>query len=372
MADKRTTLVYLLKDQVSATAKKIDKELGKIGTSAKNTGSKLGGVGDSLGGLINPGLLAAGAVTAVGLALVSAIEGATKYAEVSGRLTLALNNSAVGWDGNRAAIDAYLAKQLDLGFANDDLAASLTELITKTTDVATAEKDQAIAMDLARGKGISLTAATDLLTKALDGNYTGLRDLGFVIPDTAKPMDAFRIVMDGTTGAAKNLVTPMDAMKVKMDALSDRIGTALMPALAALATFFLEVVLPAITAVIDTVTLLITKVQAAIDWIHSLTKTADDKFIPPDSKLGQFFAANPAPIPFIGHAAGGMVGLHGPELIKVGEQGPEYVVPNHALNGGSGGTSVTIRGVSASELATMVDREQYFKFSRSSRNPARV
>jgi len=43
-----------------------------------------------------------------------------------------------------------------------------------------------------------------------------------------------------------------------------------------------------------------------------------------------------------GHAAGGWVGLNGPELGVLGERGPEYVIPNHQLRGGSGGMQ-TIR-----------------------------
>ena len=43
-----------------------------------------------------------------------------------------------------------------------------------------------------------------------------------------------------------------------------------------------------------------------------------------------------------GHAAGGWVGLNGPEISLLGERGPEYVVPNHALGGMGGGGGPTI------------------------------
>jgi hypothetical protein len=49
-------------------------------------------------------------------------------------------------------------------------------------------------------------------------------------------------------------------------------------------------------------------------------------------------AAHPLP-----HSqGGGWVGLHGPEIRVVGEAGPEYVVPNHALGGRGGPTVVNI------------------------------
>src|SRR6185436_3831865 len=46
-----------------------------------------------------------------------------------------------------------------------------------------------------------------------------------------------------------------------------------------------------------------------------------------------------------GHASGGWVGLHGPELGLLGEKGPEYIVPNHQL-GKTGTTGFTIAGIS--------------------------
>jgi len=66
-----------------------------------------------------------------------------------------------------------------------------------------------------------------------------------------------------------------------------------------------------------------------------------------------------------GHASGGWVGLHGPELGVLGEKGPEYVVPNHQLGrmGSSGG--FTIQGVSEREIVAMVDRGLYFKLRRA-------
>jgi hypothetical protein len=66
-----------------------------------------------------------------------------------------------------------------------------------------------------------------------------------------------------------------------------------------------------------------------------------------------------------GHAEGGWVGLHGPELAMVGERGPEYVVPNHRLNGKSEAQGVTIVGVSERQIMDMVDRKLYFQLRRA-------
>jgi hypothetical protein len=72
-----------------------------------------------------------------------------------------------------------------------------------------------------------------------------------------------------------------------------------------------------------------------------------------------------------GHAAGGWVGLHGPELSWVGEKGPEYINP--AGRGGPGSSGgFTIQGVSEREIVDMVDRGLYFKLRRAAPVTGRI
>lgn len=68
-----------------------------------------------------------------------------------------------------------------------------------------------------------------------------------------------------------------------------------------------------------------------------------------------------------GHAEGGWVGLHGPELSWVGEKGPEYIVPNHQLNRSAGdqGDAVRLVGVSKRDIQKIVDEGLYFQLRRS-------
>lgn len=72
------------------------------------------------------------------------------------------------------------------------------------------------------------------------------------------------------------------------------------------------------------------------------------------------------PVPHIGgHAAGGWVGMNGPELSWVGEQGPEYIVPNSALRSSAGGAAVRLVGVSIDQLAELIDQQLYFRLQRA-------
>jgi hypothetical protein len=76
---------------------------------------------------------------------------------------------------------------------------------------------------------------------------------------------------------------------------------------------------------------------------------------------------NPGGMFGVPHAAGGWVGLNGPELSWVGEKGPEYIVPNDKLGAGDApGGGVRIMGVSAAELVDMVERGLYFKLQLAS------
>jgi hypothetical protein len=72
------------------------------------------------------------------------------------------------------------------------------------------------------------------------------------------------------------------------------------------------------------------------------------------------------------HAAGGWVGLHGPEVGLLGEHGPEYIIPNHDLGRG-GGVPVSIPIViDGRELARVVDERLYYKLSAAPVQPRQV
>jgi hypothetical protein len=73
-----------------------------------------------------------------------------------------------------------------------------------------------------------------------------------------------------------------------------------------------------------------------------------------------------------GHAAGGWAGLHGPELAWLGERGPEYVVPNHALRGGGAPESLTINVAVGGRVAEQIYVEGRDLAIRRGRAPAGV
>lgn len=65
---------------------------------------------------------------------------------------------------------------------------------------------------------------------------------------------------------------------------------------------------------------------------------------------------------YTGHAAGGWVGLHGPELGWFGERGPEYVIPNDQLGRGAPTASgVMLQGVSMDDIRRAIDSDLLFR-----------
>lgn len=73
-----------------------------------------------------------------------------------------------------------------------------------------------------------------------------------------------------------------------------------------------------------------------------------------------------------GHAAGGWVGLQGPELAWLGEKGPEYVTPNNRL-GSTGGSPVSIPIViDGREIARVVDEHLYYDARRAAPTASRT
>ena len=85
----------------------------------------------------------------------------------------------------------------------------------------------------------------------------------------------------------------------------------------------------------------------------------------PTIRTGGKYDLNGQYIP--GSAAGGWVGMNGPEIRRVGELGPEYVRKAGTGTGdeGGGGGGFRIQGISEREILDMVDRGLYFKLRRA-------
>jgi hypothetical protein len=203
MPGNTVRFVAQLKDEVSARTTGINKAFGEVGLKTKGLGGAFDKLALSTGGLVSPTSVLAGGVLAVAGVLAEATKAAIEDDISVARLGASLKANVPAWTGSNDLIDAALRKSEDLGFGIEDLRASFSGLVGATHDIGKALDVQAVAMDLARYKGISLQDASDALTKVEAGSYRILKSLGIQLPKNATQVQALAAVEKIASGQAK-------------------------------------------------------------------------------------------------------------------------------------------------------------------------
>ena len=154
------------------------------------------------------------------------------------KLATALQNTTKATDAQVAAVEDYITKtQMRYGVEDVLLRQSLSKLATKTGDVTKAQELQAIALDVAAGSGMSLEAATTLITKALGGSFLAFKKLGITLDDNiTKNKDGAAAVKvlgktyEGAAAAAANTTQgKLDRLNQAWDESVESVGEALLP-----------------------------------------------------------------------------------------------------------------------------------------------
>ena len=186
-------------------------------------------------------------------------------------LDKALRNNVTSWDGSTAAIERYAAAQAARGFEDDAVRQSIGQLVGITHDQAKAMELTTLAQDLARSKGIDLASATDIVTKAAQGNGKALKSMGIDIAgakDAAGMLDAIQRNVAGSADAwAQTSEGKVAVSNVKqaeswerIGSVVDRITQAVMP----LVTDALSVVADVITDVASRIEPLVAQFQQGL------------------------------------------------------------------------------------------------------------
>lgn len=156
------------------------------------------------------------------------------------KLATALQNTTKATDAQIASVEDYITKtQMRYGVEDVLLRNSLNKLATVTGDVTKAQEMQSIALDVAAGSGLSLEQATLLITKALQGSFTGFKKLGVVLDDNiTKNKDgaaAVEVLATKYVGAADKAANTtkgkLDRLNQAWDETVEGVGEALLPAL---------------------------------------------------------------------------------------------------------------------------------------------
>jgi hypothetical protein len=132
--------------------------------------------------------------------------------------------------------DAALSKVS--GFTSTDIEQTFTQLVRTTQNVTQALYLNAVAADVARGRGIPLISAAIALGKAYSGQNAALRRLGITLPANVKGMDAIRIVAQRYAGQAQAGATATDHLRTSIHEAQINIGKGLTPVVSGLAAAF--------------------------------------------------------------------------------------------------------------------------------------
>jgi hypothetical protein len=142
-----------------------------------------------------------------------------------------VENAGFAWEDVGDKIDAYAQKMVELGFDDEETSMSVAHLLEITGNLNQAMAVNQVALDLARRKGMSLTQATDVLSRAMTGSARILRDFGIVVDDNASASDILNTVWSKVKGTAQASINPTEVFNVKMQNLQETLGEKLIPAI---------------------------------------------------------------------------------------------------------------------------------------------
>lgn len=229
----------------------LDRKLQSIGRRGGLSGALLGGVGVGAGlGVFS---LAERAIGGVVSALGDAVQSAIEDERATAKLTQTIQSNVRAWDGRLDAVNAAIDAGAQLAFTDDEVRDGLNQLIPRTKDVTQAIKLNALAMDLARAKGMDLESAATLVGKAYSGQASALRRAGIAIKNTKDSTKALAELQAAVSGQAATYAdTTEGAMKrldIQLSEALESLGYALKPlvaSLAGLAAGIVSTVVPAL------------------------------------------------------------------------------------------------------------------------------
>ena len=157
----------------------------RVGNAAARNAGGLKHFGATLAGVFTGAALYNGARDLTHL-LVDMGAKAADDEESTRRLALQLHNSAHATDIQVASVEDWITAQGQaLGVTDDELRPALARATTATHDLAAAQDDVSLAMDVAAGKQKSLQSVVEALSRGEDGNTASLARLGVQTKDAA-------------------------------------------------------------------------------------------------------------------------------------------------------------------------------------------
>lgn len=243
-----------LKLSILADIDNLKKNLTAGTSEVEGFGSKLGGFASKAG----LAFAAAGAAAAAyaGKLLIDGVQSAIADEAAQAKLATTLQNVTGATNAQIAATESYVTQTaLATGITDDVLRPSLDRLIRSTKNVEEAQKLQQLALDVSAGSGKDLSAVTEALAKAYDGNFGALKRLGVPLDENiikSKDFDAAAAALAATfegqaSTQAETFAGKMARLNVAFDEAKETVGSYVLDAITPLLSTFVDKGIPAIT-----------------------------------------------------------------------------------------------------------------------------
>jgi hypothetical protein len=217
---------------------------------------KAGGLSTKLGGLSRAaGVGLAGAAVVGGAALWSMAQSAAEDEKQAAALAKTLENVTGATKEQSANLEKWISKQgKAFGVADDKLRPALDSLVRGFGDVDAATEMATLAMDISAGTGKDLTAVSDALSKAYNGQLGPLKKLDPALADLVREgasadevFGALSRTFEGqAAAAAETTAGKLEIAKIQFAEMQEEIGAKVIPVLADLATWLVDDVIPAL------------------------------------------------------------------------------------------------------------------------------
>ena len=154
-------------------------DLKKFNTGMAQAQGGLSGFAGTLKNMLGPAAIGAG-IAIAGLATKMAVDGVNAaLADEESMRKLALTMDNLGLAHDTSKVEDYISVlERSMGVADDELRPAYDRLVRSIGDTETATDMLKLSMDISAGTGKSLSAVTEALGKAYDGNISGLSRLG--------------------------------------------------------------------------------------------------------------------------------------------------------------------------------------------------
>jgi len=210
-------------DEASSVMGKIQASMGILGGTLQSLGGGFAGLGNVVQGFAAGGVAGA-AITAIGEVTKGfqwAIGEAGEAEQAIKNLSIAVEKSGTSWDSVKEGTNAALSElQKFTVYSDEQLAASLQQLLTFGMSYEDAMKALGTTVDLAAAKQIDLGSAANLLGKAFMGNTGILARYGIDITTSKEATAAFKDAVD-TVGDALSAAKAGGALDGFKDSLGD-------------------------------------------------------------------------------------------------------------------------------------------------------